>query len=115
MLESATMLNHEALRGKTPEEFLVHGDIRLLATALANPETFWFLDIDGILLDSASPVVKDFSNRTGIELSPCEIDSWTWLTQAARENGLPEDIVSSAEQGWFDPEIIGKARPHMFA
>jgi len=75
------------------------------------PERVALMDIDGVLADSAIPVVDEVNRRYKTNLKPGEIDHWNWVSRTI------SGITNSAKEGkraeclWFDPETLAKSPP----
>jgi 5'(3')-deoxyribonucleotidase len=68
-------------------------------------------DIDGVLADSAEPVVRRVNKMYGLDLQTRDIDDWNWVAKKV------EDQTGSKEEGlkagsvWFDPEVLSESLP----
>jgi hypothetical protein len=71
-------------------------------------------DLDGVLADSADSVFRDFENENQIRVYPYKIDSWEYLTYIAKTSNLSDSQISNAESGWYDPEILGRAKRYSY-
>ena len=91
------------------------GDWNLFLSAINNPDTIYIYDADGILVDSPKKVLADFLEKTGIKVDPAQIDRFNALTYIATQEGLPEDVIATAEDGWYDPNILGGSPRYFFS
>jgi hypothetical protein len=90
------------------------GNWDLYKTAIQNPKTIHVYDIDGILAYSAKVVFEDFTNKTGIYVHPADIDKFNFLRSVAKNHGLNGSDLASANDGWYDPEILLKAPRYLY-
>lgn len=90
------------------------GNWEFFQKVLSNPKTIIVYDIDGILLNSPDIVLKRFTEKTGIKTNPAEIDRWDYLTSLAKNEGLSEDEVKHAEDGWYDPMVLSEAKRYLY-
>ncbi len=90
------------------------GNWDLFKEAVNNKNTIYMYDGDGIIIDSPSTVFNDFNLKTGLVAKPMEIESWNHLTEVAEKSGLNEELVKSAEQGWYDSEILRSSHRYLY-
>jgi len=93
---------------------LFQGNWELFAVAVRNPETVFVYDIDGILVYSAKPVLKKFSDENGIATDPTKINGWSYLTCLAKAAGWPAERIEHAEDGWYNPQVLLTARKYLY-
>lgn len=90
------------------------GDKNLFRQAFTNSKSIFYYDGDGILFNTAEVVLNDFQIKNGITANPTAIDRWGYLTHLAVSNHLPNEKIQSAEDGWYDPDILVMARRYLF-
>lgn len=85
---------------------LFYGNWNLFKDAVSNPATIFVYDIDGILANSAKKVFKNFSIKTGINVSPELATGWDYLTEIATKEKLSPEVIAAAESDWYDPDVL---------
>lgn len=91
------------------------GDWNMFLSAINNPDTIYIFDADGILIDSPKKVFSDFSEKTGIQVDPTQIDRFEVLTHIAIKEGLAQSLIDTAEDGWYDSKILGGSPRYFFS
>lgn len=94
---------------------LYKGNLELFRKVVQSENVTYLYDADGLLVDSARSVFRDFRQRTGIQVFPKDIDRWDMLTETARKNSLPESLISTAENAWFDPDTLENSPLYLYA
>jgi hypothetical protein len=95
-------------------EELFFGNWDFFAEVVKNPETLFVYDIDGILANSYKIVTDRFTEKTGIKISPKEVDRWDYLTYVAKKFRLAEDIIKHAEDDWFKEDVLINAQRFLY-
>jgi 5'(3')-deoxyribonucleotidase len=80
---------------------------------------FWFnskervavTDIDGVLADSADPVVRRVNRMYGLGLEAQDIDSWNWVGKTIEERTGSKEEGLKAGNVWFNPEVLAESLP----
>lgn len=90
------------------------GNWEIFCEAVKNPKTIFVYDIDGILINSTKDVFEDFTRKTGVYAHPAELDRFNYLTYLARLANLPEGLVATAEDGWYDPKILRVSKKYFY-
>jgi|GEM_PF-6450407 len=85
------------------------GDFDLFGEVVNSQKVSYMLDLDQIIAASADSVFEDFYSKTGIRTTARDITCWDHLTNLSVQNGLSEEQIKNAENGWFDPEILKEA------
>ena len=91
-----------------------YGNKELFKTVFQNPETIVVYDIDGILADTPKIVLKNFSNKHGINVNPEEIDNWTYLSDVSIRNNLDKDSIKHAEDDWYAKGPLYEAPRYLY-
>jgi hypothetical protein len=91
------------------------GDWNLFEKVVANPETIFIFDTDGILANSPKVVFKMFNEKYGVHADPAEMDRQYYLTYLANELNLGKDAVEHAEDNWYKPEVLLRAQRYLWA
>lgn len=85
------------------------GNWELFQKVLKNRETAFVYDNDGIISNTSKEVFKRFNERHKINADPTDITEWNYLTRAAEAARLDEDAIKHAEDGFYDPAVLGNA------
>ncbi len=68
-------------------------------------------DVDGVLSLSGEPVVEEVNRQWGLNLDPRDIDRWTWVSETVEKITGSRQEGIRAEELWFDPEVLARAKP----
>lgn len=90
------------------------GNWGLFQKALQNPETIFVYDNDGIFSDTSKEVYKRFSKKYETPVKTTEIESWTHLTQVARNMGFGENDIKHADDDFYNPEVLEKSQSVLY-
>lgn len=85
------------------------GNWDLFQNVLKNRETVFVYDNDGIFSDTSKEVYKRFGKVHGLNAKPEDITEWNYLTRVAEAAGLNENVIKHAEDGFYDPMVLGVA------
>ncbi|OGD09122.1 hypothetical protein A2397_01490 [Candidatus Amesbacteria bacterium RIFOXYB1_FULL_44_23] len=78
---------------------------------MTRDEHEWLTDVDGVLADTAKPVVKEVNRRWGSQLRWQDINSWNWIGEQIEQLTKSKVEGEEATQVWFDPDILFLANP----
>lgn len=92
-----------------------NGDWKLFREVVNNRNVYYIYDADGILVYSAEKVFSNFENKHGIKVSPRDIDGWTYLTNVAHSYGLDEDSIKSAEDDWYNSDVLESSKRYLYS
>jgi 5'(3')-deoxyribonucleotidase len=74
-------------------------------------ESTVLFDIDGVLADTAPPVIKEINKLFGLHLRVEAIDSWNYVTHEVKRLTGSAELGEKARQVWYKPDILAKADP----
>ncbi len=95
-----------------PELFT--GNWELFEKAVRNPETFFVYDIDGIIANTPKIVLKRFTEKTGVETNPAEINELNYLTRVATSAKLDPECIKDVEADWYNPSVLANAQRYLY-
>lgn len=68
-------------------------------------------DIDGVLADSAAPVVRKVNKMYGLDLRTQDINNWNWVGRTIEEHTGSKEEGMKAGNVWYDPEVLAESQP----
>ncbi|MFH1863682.1 MAG: hypothetical protein ABIJ85_02070 [bacterium] len=95
------------------KDFVFSGSTETLENILKSNDVLFLIDADGIIINSPKKILGNFENKYGIKVHPSTIDRWDILSEIAKINGLPEDVVATANDEWFQPEPLLASQPYL--
>jgi hypothetical protein len=110
----------ERLLAKRPEynfdQQVLYGNAEKFIEILATPNVKVVYDSDGIKANSPKITVGKFNLlREDFNFRPHQITCWDQLTQWALSEGLDADLIATAEDVWYDPDILKLAEPYLYS
>lgn len=82
------------------------GDWNLFVKVVNNPKTIYMYDADGIIINSSRDAVYNFNKKHGFDLHSADIDKWLYLTEVAKKNNLGEEAIRTAEDDYYNPDVL---------
>ncbi|MBU0998636.1 hypothetical protein KJ570_03850 [Patescibacteria group bacterium] len=77
-----------------------------------NPFDKTSFDLDGVIINSAVPVVGKFNELFGTNYLPSKIDNWNSLKDWVVKKGIPEEEAKELSFNlWTDPYLLSLAEP----
>lgn len=89
------------------------GDWNLFSQIVNSQDVYYIYDADGILVYSAEKVFNNFEIKHGIKVFPKDIDGWTYLTDVATKHGLDQESIGSAENDWYDTDVLESSKRYL--
>lgn len=90
-------------------------NIHYLKSALADPETIFIFDADGIIVNSPAEVYRIFNTKVSsfdVTVNPMDADHFHYLTKIAKLNNLPQEVIEKAEEDWYKNMPLYRSEPY---